>query len=53
LQRCFWWPHIIKDEHVDVFSLRAGDCFQNPSVSQLDTQLRQVGAAVVFDPPSR
>ena len=35
---------ITKNGHLSVFSLRAGDCFQNPTGSQADTGMTQVTA---------
>jgi hypothetical protein len=35
---------IAKNGHLNVFSLRAGDCFQNPTGSQADSQIMQVTA---------
>src|SRR5262249_14931594 len=41
---------ITKDGHLGVFSLRAGDCFQNPSGSQADPALTQVTAVPCTSP---
>ncbi|MBO0817304.1 MAG: DUF4190 domain-containing protein, partial [Actinobacteria bacterium] len=43
-QRSAATGQITKNGHLDVFSLRAGDCFQNPSGSQPDPGLAQVTA---------
>ncbi len=43
-QRSATTGQITKNGHLDVFSLRAGDCFQNPSGSQPDPGLTQVTA---------
>jgi hypothetical protein len=43
-QRSGTTGQITKNGHLSVFSLRAGDCFQNPTGSQADTGMAQVTA---------
>jgi hypothetical protein len=49
-QRSATSGQITKNGHLGVFSLRAGDCFQNPSGSQPDVGLTQVTAVPCASP---
>jgi len=49
-QRSATTGQITKSGHLDVFSLRAGDCFQNPSGNQPSSALTQVTAVPCTTP---